>query len=183
MFSIKMCHPKNMTDLGSVGFDDMMDPDCKDDLLDDNVQKVVVKMVYMMSMEEKESDNKLDEKVNAGVIVDRATFQASPPPNAREVQELHLDEKVDAKICVDVHIDHVKSPQKPSLIDNVKRFGNNYHGRMNHTVPPRKAPFETQQLKDDWEQYETLRIINGYEHVAMNSTRHRLTAATVKKPA
>ncbi|GKC62156.1 hypothetical protein Tco_1089754, partial [Tanacetum coccineum] len=70
------------TDKGSVGFDDLLDPRFKDQLLNDNVPKGLVKLVEPMSGEDNISDDKLDETVAAGVIFNLSTYQASPPPNA-----------------------------------------------------------------------------------------------------
>nr|GEY93408.1 hypothetical protein [Tanacetum cinerariifolium] len=50
---------------GSVGFDNMLDPGCKDKLADDNDQEGLVKLVDKMSMEEHISANILDEKREA----------------------------------------------------------------------------------------------------------------------
>nr|GFB78813.1 hypothetical protein [Tanacetum cinerariifolium] len=83
------------------------------------LEKGLVKMVDMMLMEEKISDNKLDEKMDVGVIVIPAMLQASPHLNAREVHEPHLDDKVDAEVCVDVHIDHVDNRDESILRDSV----------------------------------------------------------------
>nr|GFB09787.1 hypothetical protein [Tanacetum cinerariifolium] len=88
------------TDKESVGFDDMLDPRSKDHLLNDNVPKGLVKLVDTMSGEDNTSDDKLDETVAGGVIIDRAMLQASPPPNAMEYQEPHLTSKVDATVFV-----------------------------------------------------------------------------------
>ncbi|GKD93918.1 hypothetical protein Tco_1373755, partial [Tanacetum coccineum] len=96
---------------GSVGYDDMMDPGCKDQLVNDNVSKGLVKLVDTMSGEDNISDYKLDETVAGGVIVDRATHQASPPPNAMQYQEPHPTDKVDAAVFVDVQLDRVQSPK------------------------------------------------------------------------
>ncbi|GKA54506.1 hypothetical protein Tco_0753455 [Tanacetum coccineum] len=103
-----------------VSFDDMLDPVSKDHLLNGNVPKGLVKPVDMMCGEDNILDDKLDETVAGGVIVDRAMLQASPPPNAMEYQEPHPTDKVDAAVFVDVQVDRVQSPKNPSLIDNVE---------------------------------------------------------------
>ncbi|GJV56334.1 hypothetical protein Tco_1457339 [Tanacetum coccineum] len=92
---------------GSFGFDDKMDPGCKDQPLNDNVPKDLVKLDDTMSSEDNISDYKLDETVVGGVIVHRATLQ-----------EAHQTDKVDAALFVDVSCSVSK---KPSLIDNVER--------------------------------------------------------------
>nr|GEW29344.1 putative ribonuclease H-like domain-containing protein [Tanacetum cinerariifolium] len=97
-------HP---TDKGSVGFDDMLDSGFKDHLLNDNAPKGFLKLVDKMSGKDNISDDKLDETVASGVIVDRAMLQVSPPPNAMEYQEPHPTDKVDAVVFVDVQVDHV----------------------------------------------------------------------------
>nr|GEX63772.1 hypothetical protein [Tanacetum cinerariifolium] len=71
----------------SFGVDDMLDLECKDHQLNDNVPKGLVKPVDMMCGEVNKFNDKLDETVAVGVIVDRATLQASPPPNDIEYQE------------------------------------------------------------------------------------------------
>nr|GEX32006.1 hypothetical protein [Tanacetum cinerariifolium] len=78
------------TDKGSVGFDDMMDPGGKDQALNDNVSKGLVKLDDTMSGEDN-IDYKLDETVAGGVIVDRATLK-----------EPYQTDKVDAVVFVDV---------------------------------------------------------------------------------
>nr|GEX97817.1 hypothetical protein [Tanacetum cinerariifolium] len=136
MFAIKLLHPKPMTALGSVGFDKMLDPGCKDELADDNDQEGLVKMFDKLSMEEHISANILDEKV-----VDEKG-QASPRLTATKVQQPPSAHQVYAEVYVDVQVNQVQSAQKPHLNDFIERFGNNYNGRMNPTVPPRKVPFE-----------------------------------------
>ncbi|GKD28684.1 hypothetical protein Tco_1239462 [Tanacetum coccineum] len=66
---------------GSVGFDNMLDPGCKDKLADDNDQEGLVKLVDKLSMEEHVLANILDEK-----MVDEKG-QASPRLTATEVQQ------------------------------------------------------------------------------------------------
>nr|GEU33138.1 putative ribonuclease H-like domain-containing protein [Tanacetum cinerariifolium] len=97
-------HP---TDKWSVGFDDMLDPGSKDHLLNDNAPKGFLKLVDKMSGEDNISDDKLDETVAGGVIVDRVMLQVSPPPNAIEYQEPHPTDKVDAVVFVEVQVDRV----------------------------------------------------------------------------
>nr|GEV16745.1 hypothetical protein [Tanacetum cinerariifolium] len=60
---------------GSVGFNDVLDPECKDHQLTDNVLKCLVKHVDMMCGEAHKSDDNLDETLAVGVIVDCATLQ------------------------------------------------------------------------------------------------------------
>ncbi|GKE51478.1 hypothetical protein Tco_1486634, partial [Tanacetum coccineum] len=108
------------TDKGSVGFDDLLDPGFKDQLLNDNVPKGLVKLVEPMSGEDNISGDKLDETVAGSVIVDLATLQASPPPNAMQYQEPHPTDKMDAAVFVDVQVDRVLFPKNPSLINNVE---------------------------------------------------------------
>ncbi|GJZ46206.1 hypothetical protein Tco_0593802, partial [Tanacetum coccineum] len=72
---------------GSVGFNDMLDPKCKDHQLNDNVLKGLVKPVDMMCGEVNKSNDKLDETLAVGVMVDCATLQSSPPLDAMDYQE------------------------------------------------------------------------------------------------
>ncbi|GJY20093.1 hypothetical protein Tco_0392659, partial [Tanacetum coccineum] len=67
---------------GSVGFDNMLDPGCKDKLADDNDQEGLVKLVDKLSMEEHILANILDEK-----MVDEKG-QASPRLNATEGEKM-----------------------------------------------------------------------------------------------
>nr|GEY29056.1 hypothetical protein [Tanacetum cinerariifolium] len=64
---------------GSVGFDNMLDPGCKDKLANDNDQEGLVKLVDKMSMEEHISANIVDEKVV------NEKREASPRLSATEV--------------------------------------------------------------------------------------------------
>ncbi|GJT29590.1 hypothetical protein Tco_0909865 [Tanacetum coccineum] len=99
MFAIKFLHPKPMTTQGSVGFDNMLDPGCKDELAADNDQEGLVKLVGCK--DEKVVDEKVkDEKVVDEKVVDE-NGQASPHLTAKEVQQ------PPSKVCVDVHVDHV----------------------------------------------------------------------------
>nr|GEZ49613.1 hypothetical protein [Tanacetum cinerariifolium] len=107
------------TDKESVGFDNMLDPRSKDHLLNDNVPKGLVKLIDTMSGEDNTFDDKLDETVAGGVIIDRAMLQASPPPNAMEYQEPHLTSKVDATVFV---------------IQDFSRPPNSYNRKV--TLPP-----------------------------------------------
>ncbi|GJX28098.1 hypothetical protein Tco_0236177 [Tanacetum coccineum] len=83
----------------SVGFDNMLDPSCKDELAADNDQEGLVKLVVCN-----------DEKVVDEKAVDKKG-QASPRLTAKEVQQ------PPSEVCVDVHVDHVQSAQKPLLND------------------------------------------------------------------
>nr|GEY30862.1 hypothetical protein [Tanacetum cinerariifolium] len=87
--------------------DKMIDPGCKDQPLNDNVPKGLVKLVDTKSGEDNISDYKVDETVVGGVIVDRSTLQESPPPNAMQYHQPHITDKVDAAIFVDVQVDSV----------------------------------------------------------------------------
>nr|GEW22300.1 hypothetical protein [Tanacetum cinerariifolium] len=98
---------KNLNQLTS--FDDKMDPRCKDQPLNDNVPKGLVKLDDTMSGEDSISDYKWDETVVGGVIVHRATLQKP-----------HQTNKVDAAVFVDVQLGRVQSLKNPSLIDNVE---------------------------------------------------------------
>nr|GFB16345.1 hypothetical protein [Tanacetum cinerariifolium] len=80
----------------SVGFDNVLDPGCKDELANDNDQEGLVKLVDIMSTKEHISANILDEK-----------GQASPRLTAMKVQQPPSDHHVYAEVCVDVHVDHV----------------------------------------------------------------------------
>nr|GEU35777.1 transposase, MuDR, MULE transposase domain protein [Tanacetum cinerariifolium] len=100
---------QNSPNICSFGFDDKMDPEGKDQPLNDNVPKCLVKLDDTMSGEDNISDYKFDETVVGGVIVHRATLQ-----------EPHQTDKVDAATFSDVQLDRVKSRKKPSLINNVE---------------------------------------------------------------
>nr|GEX48852.1 hypothetical protein [Tanacetum cinerariifolium] len=99
---------------------DKMDPRCKDQPLNDNVPKGLVKLDDMMSSEDNISDYKLDETVAGGVIVHRDTHL-----------EPHQIDKVDAAAFFDVQLDRVQSPKNPSLINNVEDLSRppNSHNR------------------------------------------------------
>ncbi|GKC35582.1 hypothetical protein Tco_1047966 [Tanacetum coccineum] len=97
------------TNKGSIGFDDIMDPGCKDQPVNDNVSKGLVKLVDTMSGEDNISNYNLDETVAGGVIVECATLQ-----------EPNQTDKVEAAVFVDVQLDRVQSLKNPSLIDNVE---------------------------------------------------------------
>nr|GEY38196.1 hypothetical protein [Tanacetum cinerariifolium] len=84
------------TDKGSFGFDDMLDLGSKD----------LVKPVDMMCSEDNISDDRLDETVAGGVIVDRSTLQSSPPPNAMKYQEPEPTDKVNAEVSVYGPVDY-----------------------------------------------------------------------------
>nr|GEY67263.1 hypothetical protein [Tanacetum cinerariifolium] len=71
----------------SVGFNDMLDLECKDHQLNDNIPITLVKPIDMMCGEVNKSGDKLDETLDVGVIVDCATLQSSPPPNAMDHQD------------------------------------------------------------------------------------------------
>ncbi|GJU31478.1 hypothetical protein Tco_1175067 [Tanacetum coccineum] len=86
------------TDKGSFGFDDILDSGSKD----------LVKPVNMMCGEDNISDDRLDETVAGGVIVDRSTLQSSPPPNAMEYQEPEPTNKVNAEASVYGPVDRVQ---------------------------------------------------------------------------
>ncbi|GJV40219.1 phospholipase-like protein [Tanacetum coccineum] len=127
------------TDKGSVGFDDLLDPGTKDHLLNDNVPKGLVKLVEPMSGEDNISDDKLDETVAGGVIVDRATLQASPPPNAMQYQEPHPTDKVDAAVFVDVQGKKVDSSELNCVNMNLPRSSEQIFKRMKRVT--RKGKF------------------------------------------
>nr|GFA79928.1 hypothetical protein [Tanacetum cinerariifolium] len=81
-----------LTDLqGSVGFNDIIDPWCKDQQVNANVLKGLVKLVDTMSGEDNISDYNLDGTVVGGVIVECVTLQ-----------EPNQIDKVDVVVFVDV---------------------------------------------------------------------------------
>nr|GEW82247.1 hypothetical protein [Tanacetum cinerariifolium] len=75
------------TDKGSVGFNDMMDPRCKDQPFNDNVRKVLVKLYDTMSGEDNISDYKLDVTVAGGVIVDHRVQSPKNPSLIDNVED------------------------------------------------------------------------------------------------
>ncbi|GKF19819.1 hypothetical protein Tco_0068457 [Tanacetum coccineum] len=80
----------------------MLDPSCKDHQLNDSVPIGLGKPVDMMFGEVNKYDDKLGETLNVGVIVDCATLQSSPPPNAMDNQDPQPTDKVTAKVFVQV---------------------------------------------------------------------------------
>ncbi|GKC35581.1 hypothetical protein Tco_1047965 [Tanacetum coccineum] len=84
-----------------------LDPSCKDDQLNDSVLIGLGKPVDMMRDEVNKSNDKLGETLHVGVIVDCATLQSSPPPNAMDHQDPQPTNKVTAEVFVVVQVDHV----------------------------------------------------------------------------
>nr|GEU82094.1 hypothetical protein [Tanacetum cinerariifolium] len=98
-------------------FNDMLDHGCKDHQLNDNVPIGLVKPVDMMCGEVIKSDDKLDETLDVGVIVDCATLQSSSPPNAMDYQDPQPTDKVTAEVFVVVQVYHVGL--KPLIIQTL----------------------------------------------------------------
>nr|GEV25521.1 phospholipase-like protein [Tanacetum cinerariifolium] len=114
---------------GSVGFDNVLDPDCKDEFGDDNDQEGLVKLVDDLCIEEQISSNVvdakvvdkkvlddkvLDEKVLDAKVVDEKG-QAISRLTATKGQQPPSDHQVYAGVGVDVHVDDVQCAQKPAL--------------------------------------------------------------------
>nr|GEW86091.1 phospholipase-like protein [Tanacetum cinerariifolium] len=118
-----------ITALGYVGFDNVLDPGCKDELGDDNDQEGLVKLfddlcikehisgnvVDVKVVDEKVLDDKvLDEKVLDAKVVDEKG-QAISRLTATEDQQPPSDHQVYAGVGVDVHVDDVLCARKPPL--------------------------------------------------------------------
>nr|GFA31564.1 hypothetical protein [Tanacetum cinerariifolium] len=114
---------------GYVGFDNVLDPGCKDEFGDDNDQEGLVKLVDDLCIEEQISGNVVDAKVVDKKVLDDKVLndkvldakvvdekgQAISRLTATKGQQPPFDHQVYAGVGVDVHVDDVQCAKKPPL--------------------------------------------------------------------